>query len=40
MSQESGSLIDAIANSDELEIFKTKLVQDVIKYKWERFAHT
>lgn len=40
MSQDSGSLIDAIANSEELEIFKTKLVKDVINYKWDRFAHT
>jgi hypothetical protein len=40
MSQDSGSLIDAIANSNELEIFKTKVVRDVIDYKWNRFAHT
>lgn len=31
-------LIKAIANAEDLEIFKTKVVQDVINYKWGRFA--
>ena len=28
----------AIQDSDELEIFETELVKDLIDYKWETFA--
>lgn len=35
---EDGRLMDAIANSDELEIFNTALVRDVVDFKWENFA--
>lgn len=38
MSQEDGSLMDAVANSDELSIFETDTVRDMIDYKWYRFA--
>lgn len=38
MSQDDGSLMEAIANSDELEIYQTQLVKDVIDYKWITFA--
>lgn len=38
MSEEDGKLIDAIANSEEMEIFVTDLVQDLIDFKWTRFA--
>ena len=34
MSQERGSLMDAIADSEELEIFKTDLIKDMLDYKW------
>ena len=38
MSQEDGKLIDAIAESDELEIFETDLVIDLVDFRWEKFA--
>jgi len=38
MSQKSGSLIDAIANSDELEIFHTDVIMDMVEFKWKQFA--
>jgi hypothetical protein len=31
-------LITAIADSEELEIFKTEVVREFIDYKWEKFA--
>ena len=34
MSEENGQLIGAIAQSDELEIFKTELIRDMVDYKW------
>lgn len=38
VSEEDGSLIDAIGNSEELPIFTSRLVQDLIDYKWDTFA--
>jgi hypothetical protein len=38
MIEEDGSLIEAIANSEEKEIYETKVIQDVIDYKWETFG--
>lgn len=38
MSQEDGKLIDAIADSDELDIFETDLVMDLVDFKWEAYA--
>ena len=38
MSQEDGKLIDAIADSDELEIFETDIVIDLVDFRWEKFA--
>jgi len=38
MSEEDGKLIDAIAKSDELDIFQTDLVVDLIDWRWTRFA--
>lgn len=38
VSQEQGQLMDAIAKSDELDIFMSACVQDLIKFKWESFA--
>ena len=38
MSQEDGSLMDAVSNSDELGIFITDSVRDMIDYKWKTFA--
>jgi hypothetical protein len=38
MSQEDGKLIDAIADSEELEIFTTDVVMDLIDFRWENFA--
>lgn len=40
MSQEDGKLIDAIAESEELAIFETDLVIDLVDFKWEKFAKT
>jgi len=38
MSEEDGTLMNAVANSEELPIFKTDLIMDMIDYKWETFA--
>jgi hypothetical protein len=38
VSEDNGVLMHAIANSDELSIFKTELVKDVLDYKWNTFA--
>ena len=38
VSEEDGQLMGAIQDSDELEIFETELVKDLIDYKWQRFA--
>jgi hypothetical protein len=31
-------LITAIAESEELKIFETEVVREMIDYKWEKFA--
>lgn len=36
--ESEGRLINAIAESDELSIFETHLVQDLVDYKWNNFA--
>jgi len=38
MSQEKGRLIDALSDSEDLEIFKTDLIMDLIDFKWYAFA--
>lgn len=38
MSQEDGKLIDAIAKSKELSLFKTPLVKDLVDSRWQGFA--
>jgi hypothetical protein len=38
MSEEDGQLIDAIANSNEMSIFETELVMDLIDFRWLAFA--
>lgn len=35
---EDGRLMDALAESDELEIFSTDLVHEIIDFKWQQFA--
>lgn len=39
LSDEDGTIMEAIANSDELEIFTTEAVQDLIDYKWQAYAN-
>lgn len=38
MSQTDGKIITAIAESNELDIFHTELVKDVIDFKWKQYA--
>lgn len=38
MSEEDGTIMDAIANSDELSIYETDLVKDLIDFKWLTYA--
>ena len=38
VSEKNGQLMEAIAASEELSIFTTDLVMDLIDFKWERFA--
>lgn len=38
VSEEDGPLMDAVANSDELAIFETDMVRDMIDYKWRTYA--
>ena len=33
-------MIGAIAGSDELKIFETELIRDMIDYKWQEFANS
>jgi hypothetical protein len=40
MSEENGQLIGAIAGSDELSIFETDLIKDMVDYKWQEFAQS
>ena len=35
---EAGRIMDALAKSNELELFKSQLVRDVISFKWDMFA--
>jgi len=37
MAQED-DLITAIAESDELKIFESEVVREMIDYKWDKFA--
>jgi maltodextrin utilization protein YvdJ len=39
LSNEDGTLMEAIANSEELEIFDTDAVKDLIDYKWQAYAN-
>lgn len=38
MSEEHGQLMQAISESEELEIFETDLVINLIDYKWGQYA--
>lgn len=35
---EAGYLMDALSASDELELFKTPIVRDLISFKWKQYA--
>ena len=36
--EDKGELIEAISDSDELGIFRTQLVIDLVDYKWDNFG--
>ena len=38
MSRKDGPIIEALSKSDELAMFQTNLVKDLIEYKWNSFA--
>lgn len=38
MSTEDGDIVTAVAESEEVELFLTDTVMDMIDFKWERFA--
>lgn len=38
VNEDNDLLIDAISNSDDLDIFNTDVVMDLIDYKWNKFA--
>ena len=38
ISEEKGLLIDALAESDELSMFETELIKDLIDFKWKQFG--
>jgi hypothetical protein len=38
MSEKHGKIISAISESEELEIFETALVIDLVDFKWNQFA--
>ena len=38
MSSEDGDIITAIANSDEIKLFTTDAVIDLIDFRWKQFA--
>lgn len=40
VSEDSGQLMGAISESDELQIYETDLIMDMIDYKWDKFAGT
>jgi len=35
---EDGTIMNAVANSDELRIFETDMIKEMIDYKWTSFA--
>jgi hypothetical protein len=37
-SQNDLSLIDVLANTDQIDVFSTKSVQSLIQFKWERYS--
>jgi len=37
---EDGTIMEAVANSDELRIFETDMIKEMIDYKWMNFAMT
>jgi len=38
MAEDEGTIMEAIAGSEELDIYKTRLVMDIIDYKWDTFG--
>lgn len=38
MSEEDGTIMDAVASSEELPIFETEMIMDMIDYKWRTYA--
>jgi hypothetical protein len=40
MSEKNGQIMNAIAGSQEISIFQTDLIKDMIDYKWKAFAQT
>jgi hypothetical protein len=38
MSEHCGRLMDVIADSDEMSIFQSDVIIDVIDFKWNKFA--
>jgi len=38
MSEEDYKLIDAISGSNDLDIFSTDIIMDLVDFKWERFG--
>jgi len=38
MSEEDGKLIDAVSNSNDLAIFQTDSIKDLIDWRWQKFA--
>jgi len=40
VSEEDGDITAAIADSEELAIFKTPIVMDMLDYKWDVFAQS
>ena len=40
VSQKDNSLMDALANTEEIEIYELDSVKDMLDFKWEKFART
>ena len=38
MSEKNGQIMQAISESDELSIFSTELIMDLVDYKWDNYA--
>lgn len=38
MSEKNGQIMQAISESDELNIFTTDLIKDLVDYKWDNYA--